>query len=352
MENAFGVTVGGQLRALRRLLYCGEWIESHVLHVFMLHVPDFLGYPDAIALAQDHPDVVKRALQLKKAGNAIVAQLAGREVHPVNVRVGGFYSVPAKRDLAPLAEQLKVARDLAREAVAWTATLPFPEIERDYTFVALRHPDEYPFNEGHVVSNRGLDVAAAEYEQHFAEQHVAYSTALHSTLRGSETYLVGPLARFNLNFERLSPSTREAAQAAGLGPTCRNPFKSIIVRAVETLHACDEALRIIEEYVRPDAPAVEVAPHAATGHACTEAPRGILYHRYVLDSEGLIREAKIVPPTSQNQRMIEDDLRTVVERSLDLDDDALTLRCEQAVRNYDPCISCSTHFLKMHIDRE
>ncbi len=352
MENALGVTVGGQLRALRRLLYCGEWIESHVLHVFMLHAPDFLGYPDAIALAQDHPDVVKRALQMKKAGNAIVAQLGGREVHPVNVRVGGFYSVPTKRELAPLAEQLKVARDLARDAVSWAATLPFPEIERDYTFVALRPPDEYPLHEGRIVSNRGLDIVATEYEQHFAEQHISYSTALHSVLRGSDTYLVGPLARYNLNYERLSPLAREAAEAVGLGPTCRNPFKSIVVRAVETLYAFDEALRIIEEYERPDAPAVEVAPHAASGYACTEAPRGILYHRYALDGEGLIREAKIVPPTSQNQRMIEDDLRAVVERSLDLSDDALTLRCEQAVRNYDPCISCSTHFLRMHIERD
>jgi sulfhydrogenase subunit alpha len=352
MEDAFGVVVGGQLRALRRLLYCGEWIESHVLHVFMLHAPDFLGYPDAIAMARDHPAVVKRALQLKKAGNAIVATLGGREIHPVNVRVGGFYSVPSRRDLAPLVEQLKWARDAAREAVAWTATLPFPDFEQDYEFVALRHPDEYPFNEGRIVSSKGLDIAVREYDAHFAEQQVPYSTALHSTLHGGSAYLVGPLARYTLNYAQLSPIAREAAQAAGLGPLCRNPFKSIVIRAVETLQACDEALRILDAYEPPEAPAVDLVPRAATGYACTEAPRGILYHRYTLDDGGIIHDAKIVPPTSQNQKMIETDLRAVVEQSLDLSDDDLTLRCEHAVRNYDPCISCSTHFLKLHVERE
>jgi coenzyme F420-reducing hydrogenase alpha subunit len=352
MEDAFGVVVGGQLRALRRLLYCGEWIESHLLHIFLLHAPDFLGYPDAIAMAQDHPAVVKRALQLKKAGNAIVATLGGREIHPVNVRVGGFYSVPSRRDLAPLVEQLKWARDAAREAVAWTAALPFPDFEQDYEFVALRHPDEYPFNEGRIVSSKGLDIAVREYDQHFAEQQVPYSTALHSTLHCGSAYLVGPLARYNLNYDQLAPIAREAAQAAGLGPVCRNPFKSIVVRMIETLQACDEALRLLDAYEPPEAPAVAIVPRAATGYACTEAPRGTLYHRYTVDDGGSIQEAKIVPPTSQNQKMIEADLRSVVEQSLDLADDDLTLRCEHAVRNYDPCISCSTHFLKLRIERE
>ncbi len=351
IEDAFGVRVDGQLRALRRLVYCGEWIESHVLHVFMLHAPDFLGYPDAIRMAQDHPEMVKRALQLKKAGNAIVAFIGGREIHPVNVRVGGFYRVPQKLEFAQLVEQLKWGRDAALETVRWVAQLPFPDFEQDYEFVALRHPAEYPFNEGRLVSNKGLSIAVREYDDHFVEEHVAYSNALHSILKERGAYFVGPLARYNLNFDRLSPLAQEAARSAGLEPTCRNPFQSIIVRSVEVLYAFDEALRIIEQYEMPDQPAVELRPRASVGYAITEAPRGILYHRYRLDDEGLILDAKIVPPTSQNQKTIENDLRHYVEQALNLPKERLTWQCEQAIRNYDPCISCATHFLKLYIER-
>jgi len=352
MEDAFGLRVGGQLRALRRLLYCGEWIESHMLHVYMLHAPDFLGYTDVIAMAHDHADVVKGGLEMKRAGNAVIALLGGREIHPINARVGGFYRAPTKRELAPLAEQLKRGRDAALEAVRWTARLPFPDFERDYTFVALRHPDEYPINEGRLVSNTGLDIAVREYDGRFHEIHVAHSNALHSVLNDGVAYFAGPLARYNLNFDRLSPLAQEAARAAGLGPTCRNPFQSIIVRSVEALYAFDEALRIIEGYEPPDAPAIEPTVHAGTGYACTEAPRGILYHRYTLDEAGIILDAKIVPPTSQNQKTIEDDLREYVTRAIDLPVEQLTLQCEQAIRNYDPCISCATHFLQLHIERD
>jgi len=352
MESAFGITVDGQLRALRRLIYCGEWIESHALHIYLLHAPDFLGYPDGIHMARDFPEIVQRGLQLKKVGNEIIALLGGREIHPINVRVGGFYKVPSRQELAPLAERLKWAREAALETVRWVAGLPFPEFERDYIFVALCHPDEYPFNEGRVISNRGLDIDIKSYENHFVEEHVQHSNALHSMLKDQGAYFVGPLARYNLNFDRLSPLAQEAARNAGLGPLCGNPFQSIIVRSVEVLYACDEALRLIDQYHTPDKPAVEVQVRAATGYGCTEAPRGILYHRYRLDKQGLVLDAKIVPPTSQNQKIIEDDLGQLVGKYLDLPQEELRSRCEQAVRNYDPCISCATHFLKLEIDRE
>ena len=352
MEGAFGVKVDGQLRALRRLLYCGEWIESHSLHVYMLHAPDFLGYPDVVRLAQDYPEIVKRGLRMKKAGNAIVKLLGGREVHPINVRVGGFYRVPTESELASLVEELRWGRDVALETVRWVAQLSFPDFEQDYEFVALHHPEEYPMNEGRLVSNKGLDITAQEYEQHFIEEHVPYSTALHSHLQKRGAYLTGPLARYTLNFDQLSPLAQEAARAAGLGSACYNPFKSIIVRSVEILYAFDEALRVIENYKMPDAPAIEIHPRAGTGYACTEAPRGTLYHRYRLSDEGLIMDAKIVPPTSQNQKRIEQDLWSYVARAIGLPDDQLTWQCEQAIRNYDPCISCSTHFLALHIERE
>ncbi len=352
MEDACGVSVTGPVRDLRRLIYCGEWIESHVLHIYLLHAPDFLGYESAIHMARDYAPIVQRGLRLKKAGNAIITLLGGRAVHPINVRLGGFFRVPTRSELGPLAEQLKWAREAALETVRWTGTLPFPEYEQDYEFVALRHPDEYPFNDGRIVSNRGLDISAPEFEEHFTEEQVAHSNALHAVRKGHGAYFVGPMARYSLNFDRLSPLAQDAAREAGLGPVCRNPFRSIIVRAVEVLWACDEALRIIENYEPPDRPAVEVTPRAAFGYGATEAPRGLLYHRYRIDEQGTIREAKIVPPTSQNQRTIEDDLRRFVPPRVNLPDEELKWQCEQAVRNYDPCISCSTHFLKLEIIRE
>ncbi|HXH48155.1 MAG TPA: Ni/Fe hydrogenase subunit alpha [Terriglobia bacterium] len=352
MEDAFGVKVEGPLRELRRLLYCGEWIESHTLHVYMLHAPDFLGFQDAIQLAREHPAIVQRGLRLKKAGNEIVTVLGGREIHPINVRVGGFYRVPTKTELEPLLEQMKWAREAALETVRWAAQLSFPEFEQAYTFVSLRHPDEYPFNEGRLVSNHGLDISVHNYDDYFTEEHVEHSNALHSVLNPHTPYFVGPLARYNLNFDRLSPVAQEAARSAGLGPECRNPFKSIVVRSVEILQACDEAVRLIEGYQRPDRPDVPVFPRAARGYACTEAPRGTLYHRYRIDENGVIREAKIVPPTSQNQKTIEQDLRNFITRHLNDSQHDLRWRCEQAIRNYDPCISCATHFLKLDLERE
>jgi coenzyme F420-reducing hydrogenase alpha subunit len=352
MEDAIGVTVGGQLRALRRLIYCGEWIESHALHIVMLHAPDFLGYQDGIQMAAAHGDAVRGGLALKKAGNDLMCLLGGREIHPVNVRVGGFYRVPDRKEFAPVTEQLKRARDLAVATLRWVAQFPFPDYERDYEFVSLRHADEYPITAGRIVSNRGLDIAVADYTNEFEERHVAHSTSLQAVLKRRGSYLVGPLARYNLNFDRLPPDVQALAREAALGPVCRNPFQSIIVRAVELVYACDEALRLIAAYEKPAAPTVPMQPRAGVGHGCTEAPRGLIYHRYELADDGSIRTARIVPPTSQNQLSIEEDLCEVATRALDLSDDALRDRCEQAIRNYDPCISCSCHFLRLAVHRE
>ncbi len=351
LEAALGVTVDGPLRALRRLIYCGEWIESHGLHVYMLHAPDFLGYQGAIELARDHADIVQRGLDMKKAGNAIVALVGGREVHPVNIKVGGFYRAPRRRELQGLVDQLERGRDAALATVRWVAGFDFPDCERDYEFVALRHPAEYPFNEGRLVSSRGLDLAIADYPQHFQELHVAHSTALHSQRAGGGHYFLGPMARYSLNFDRLPALAQDAAKAAGLGSVCRNPYRSIIVRAVELVFAFDEALRLIADYAEPDQPAVPCEPRAGTGHGATEAPRGMLYHRYRLAADGTIEDAVIIPPTSQNQPTIEDDLKSFIGGWLDMSDEALRWRCEQTVRNYDPCISCATHYLRLDIDR-
>jgi sulfhydrogenase subunit alpha len=349
IEDAFGITVGGQLRELRRLIYCGEWIESHALHIFMLHAPDFLGYEDALLLARDKPALVKDALQMKKLGNDLVALLGGREIHPINVRVGGFYSVPSRGDLEPFLERLAWARDKAAEAVRLVSSFVFPELEQDYEFVSLRHPEEYPFNEGRVVSSKGLDLAVREYEFFFEERHVPHSNALHSIARGHGNYMVGPMARFNLCFDTLSPTAKALAREVGLVPPVLNPFKSIVVRAVELLYAYEEAIRIISSYTPPEEPSVPVEIRPGIGFGASEAPRGMLYHRYKIANDGTIQDATIVPPTAQNLASMEQDLRTFVAANLDKGREELTWQCEQAVRNYDPCISCATHFVTLEM---
>ena len=351
MEEVLGVEIPEPIAKLRRLLYFGEWLSSHALHVFFLHAPDFLGYQDAIAMARDHGDMVKLGLGLKKAGNALFACLGGREIHPVNVKVGGFYRVPTKQEVAPLLEQFKQARDAAVQTVRWTGTLPFPDFEPEYEFVALSHPEEYAIIRGRLKSNRGLDIPVAAYEDHFTEEQAPYTHALQSVHKGAGAYFVGPLARVNLNFDQLNPPVQAEAKDAGLTPECRNPFKSIIARSVEMLQAAEEAVGLLETYEMPDAPAAPLEIKAGVGHGITEAPRGILYHRYRIDDQGLIQEAQIVPPTSQNQKSMEADLAQFAGRHLDLPDEELTWRLEQTIRNYDPCISCATHCLKVRVER-
>ena len=352
IERALGIQISPATRRLRRLFYCGEWVESHALHVYMLHAPDFLGYEDAIAMAKDHREVAERALRLKKIGNHIVTLLGGREIHPISAAVGGFYKVPDKTRLREMEDDLKWALEASIETVHFTAGLEFPDFEQDYEFVALRHPNEYPFSEGRLASNRGLDIDAAEYEDHFIEQHVQHSNALHSVIRGRGSYLVGPMARYNVNFDRLPKIARQVALEVGLKPPVKNPFRSIMVRAVELVFAFEEALRIVEEYEPPSQARVESANRAGVGQAITEAPRGILYHRYAIDDKGLILNAKIVPPTSQNQKRIEEDLRAFAPRVARSTLADATWKCEQAIRNYDPCISCATHFLKLTLEKE
>ncbi len=351
IERALGITITPTIRALRRLLYCGEWIESHGLHVFMLHAPDFLGKHDVVELAKDFPTVVRDGLQLKKTGNEILRVLGGREIHPINIRVGGFYRLPTQAELAALREPLLRARDQALATVRWVSGFAFPEVNRDYDFVSLWHPDEYPLNEGLIVSSSGLRIDPSEFEAHFVEQHVAHSNALHAAKRSDGgAYLVGPLARYNLCFDKLPTVAKQAAVDAGLKPVCKNPFQSIIIRAVELVFACDEALRIVTDYT-PSGPAcVKAKLRDGEGMAATCAPRGLLYQRYKVRADGTIAECKIVPPTSQNQRTIEDDLRTVVRQEIRRPKAELTARCEQTIRNHDPCISCATHFLRLEIE--
>jgi sulfhydrogenase subunit alpha len=351
VEDALGLRVDERVAALRRLLYCGEWIQSHALHIYLLHAPDFLGCADAVELAERDRAAVQRGLDIKKSGNLVMATVGGRAVHPVNVRVGGFYGAPSSADVAALAGPVERAREAALATVDWVAGFDFPDVEGSYRFVALRGDGRYPMEGGRVVSSDGLDLTPAAFADRVVEEQVAHSTALRARLDGDLEYLTGPLARYALNADQLPDVARRAAAAAGLGQTCANPFRSIVVRAVELLAACDEALRLILDYQPPDPAAAPVEWTSGTGTGATEAPRGLLVHRYEIDGDGLLRSARIMPPTSQNQLAIESDLRRVAQAGLDLPDAELTWQCEQAVRNHDPCISCAAHFLDVTVAR-
>ncbi len=347
VEQAFGVRIDPALRALRRLLYCGEWMSSHALHVGLLHAPDFLGLPDALALAAQQPEWLRTAMALKSAGGQILRVIGGREIHPVCLRAGGVHALPQAQALGALRSTLEEARAQADVLLDRVARLDVPDFERDYEFVALRHPEEYPITEGRLCSSGGLDIDIADYRDAFEERQVEHSTALQSMLRGRGAYLVGPLARYALNFERLPGGLQRRALQAGLGPVCRNPFRSILVRAIEIAYACEEALRLLDAWQPPTQPAATVVPRAAEGFGCTEAPRGICWHHYAFAADGSIERADIVPPTAQNQASIEADLALLATSLLQQPDEVLRQRCEQAIRNHDPCISCATHMLRL-----
>ncbi|TAK33583.1 MAG: Ni/Fe hydrogenase subunit alpha [Chloroflexota bacterium] len=351
-EHAFGTAIDPAIRELRRLFYCGEWIESHVLHMFLLAAPDFFGYPSAIAMAQDRPElrqVVQRALSLKRVGNDIVALLGGREIHPVGAQVGGFSRTPTQEELVrSLRDLLLQAKDDAVWSMQFVSGLELPDLSHDIEFVSLSHPDEYPMNEGRIVSNKGLDIAVEQFGDYFVEGQSPYSNALPVLVKGRGPFFVGPLARMNLNFDRLSAETKQVAATTGIPFPNDNPFVSIVARAIEVHYAVCEALRIIDSYHKPAQSMAIVQPRQASGHGATEAPRGLLYHGYSFDDAGLIRSARIIPPTASNQYMIEEDLRLYAPRVAGaMPHEQAVHHCEMAVRNYDPCISCSTHALRV-----
>jgi coenzyme F420-reducing hydrogenase alpha subunit len=350
LEQAFGVAVDPRVRALRRLYYCGEWLESHALHVHMLAAPDYLGCANVVELAAKERTAVERGLRLKKAGNAIVRLLGGRSVHPVGACIGGFTHTPRRAELGALRDTLAPLYDDAVASVHWVAGFDLSQREADIEFVALRHPHEYPMNEGRLTSTAGLDVEPEAFEAHVREFQVPHSTALHATLNGRGPYCVGPLARLNLNLDRLPPDVAAVARGCGVAWPNRNTATSIVARAIEILYAVHEALRLIDAYEPPPRPAAPVTPRAGRGCAITEAPRGILYHAYSTDAAGDITAARIVPPTSQNLAHIEAELRAVAPAWIRRPRPEATRLFESLIRSYDPCISCSTHFLRLEVE--
>lgn len=353
LEQALGVTVTPGIAALRRLLYHGEWIQSHGLHVHLLHAPDFFGVDSGITLAASRPDLVTRGLRLKDLGARIMEVVGGRAVHPINVAVGGFHKAPSAASIRGLVPDLEWALAAALDLVGEVSRFDFPGLPHAYDGVCLRPDSGYPLDGGRIVSASGLDIGIGDYERHFAERQVPWSTALHSVkLPGETPYLVGPLARLNLCHDRLPAQTRRAVDACGIELPLTRSAQSIVARAIEIAAACEDALAIARG-AAADVAACRVAwePQAGVGSHATEAPRGLLWHRYEIGADGLISHAAIVPPTSQNQAMIEADLKAMLPTVLDCDDAAATFACERLIRDYDPCISCATHFLRLRIDR-
>jgi sulfhydrogenase subunit alpha len=353
LEKALGVfdQVDPAIRTLRNALYCGEWIESHVLHIFLLHLPDFLGYESAISMAADHAPTVKRAMRIKKAGNDILALLGGRAVHPVGVCVGGFYRAPDAAAAALLAGELYACLDEMSELTMFLAdNIRFPSLERDYEFVSLFSKDEYPMNLGRIKSNKGLDVDQEEFGRAVEERQVAHSTSFHAVIKDRGPFMVGPLARLNLNADKLLPRAAEllpkVCKAVGKSLPWRNNFFSLLARSLEVVHALELAAGVLSRYVPPVRSRVPIVPRRGIGSHGTEAPRGLCWHEYRTDADGSIASARIVPPTTQNYATIEADLRALAPQIVELSDEDAALRCEHLIRNYDPCISCSVHFLK------
>lgn len=351
LENAFGMEPSDWVKAMRRVFYCGEWLQSHSLHVHLLAAPDFLGFDSVVGMAAEYPDTVRRGLMLQGLGNDLIRLLGARSVHPIGACVGGFHRAPEQAEVDAMLIKLHTALPEAEALVQWSAELSMPDDPQDFVSVSLRHPTDYPLEQGRIVSDDGLDIGVDEYDEHFAESHRAQSTALFSALH-DQPYLVGPLARLNLNLDRLPASSRKLLDASGIRFPSKNMFHSLLARAVEIHVAVTEAIRLLESYVPPDESAAVVTPRAGVGCGATEAPRGLLWHHYEVDARGNIHSARIVPPTSQNQARIEADLhRSLMRFGLEQSDDALRLRAETVIRNYDPCISCATHFLKLDVER-
>jgi coenzyme F420-reducing hydrogenase alpha subunit len=350
-EDAFGIEVDPATVALRRLLYCGEWIESHALHVYLLHLPDLLGYPSALDLAQHDRATVEGGLRLKRAGNAIVARIGGRAIHPVSVRVGGFSRVIRGDEIASLRTDLEQALALADATVDLVAGLQPSTFRRDARLVALRDPADYPMNHGRIVSNDGLDIPAAAWESMFEERQVEWSHALQATGRDGQPYLLGPSSRVTLDADLLHPRAASALARLDLADRiAHDPNWSIAARAVELVHAVAEAIDIVDAYEPPARAMVPWLPRAGVAAWATEAPRGLLFQRFALDTDGRVEEARIVPPTSQNQAAIEADLRLFAPTVLGRPEAEVTHSLEQLIRSYDPCISCATHFLDVRVE--
>lgn len=352
LESIMQFTPTSWIQTMRRLFYCGEWLESHSMHIHFLAAPDFLGYPSALAMAKDHPHLLQRGIRLQAFGNALIKLLGARSVHPVGACIGGFYRAPTLQQVAELLPHAQQALSDVVELVRWTASLSLPEQTQSFMSVAVDEISDYPMMGDQIVTSKGVKIMAQNLTDYVQEQQVLYSNALYSLWQG-EDYLVGPLARLNLHHTKLPSVILDLIAEIKFSLPSNNLFHSIIARAIECYYAVYTAHQILQNYSYPTASNLPVVAKQGIGYGVTEAPRGLLWHRYQLDTQGRISAANIIPPTSQNQARICTDLRTSLE-SYGLEQSIENLRhySEMIIRNYDPCISCSTHFLQLAIERQ
>jgi coenzyme F420-reducing hydrogenase alpha subunit len=347
IEDCFDVIVSDWVQKMRQVIYCGEWIQSHSLHIHLLALPDYFGFDNALEMAKDYPDIVTRGMLLQSLGNKLVALLGKRSVHPIGVCIGGFYYAPSCKEVKELVEQLKEGIEKAYELIDFLTTIVRPTHSQELVCVCLNDGNDYTIMNGEITSNQGFLANVDEFEANFNEFQVPYSTALHCLFK-NEPYLVGPLARININGKKL-PNKLQRYMTI---PT-DNVFDSALARAIETAYALELALSHLTYYEFTNSPNTAYEAKAGIGYGASEAPRGLLWHRYQMDDEGKVLACNIVPPTSQNQAHIEKDLRQSLEEfGLDKPPEEIRLHAEMVIRNYDPCISCSTHFLDLTIDEK
>ena len=348
-ENALGVEVSEQTELLRKLLFHGEMLDSHVLHVYMLVAPDFFGVGSVLPLAASHPEVVLRALRIKKLAGDLCAIIAGRHTHPISMAVGGFTHLPTEKELLDVRERLVAAREDMDETIALLKTLPWPEFERETEYVSLQKDDEYAFIDGRIATTDGFAYELPDYRKVTNEYLVPHSTAKW-TKHNRDSYMVGALARFNNNYDQLHPQAKAAAEELGMKPIVTNTFLNSAAQAVEMIHCVEDSILLIDELVGrgvKEEPLFEFQGKGGEGVGSCDVPRGILFHNYIIDDEGLIQGANCIIPTNQNHANIEADMHALLPQVLDRSQEEITLAMEMLVRAYDPCISCSTHLLKV-----
>ncbi len=347
VEDALGVELSEQTQLLRKLMFHGEILDSHVLHAYMLVAPDFFGVGSVLPLAGSHPEVVLRALRMKKVAGDLCAVVGGRHTHPIALRPGGFSHLPAKNELKQLRDRLIEMRTDVDATVELYQSLKMPNFERGTEYVALRRPDEYAFIGGTITTTDGAALPVADYRKVTNEYQVPHSTAKHTKHR-RDSYMVGALARFNVSHDKLHPRAKSAAVTLGLKPICANPYMNTTAQVVEIVHCVEDAIvlidRLLERGIAPERP-VPITIKAGEGVGACEVPRGTLYHHYQIGDDGSISGANCIIPTGQNLANIEADMRKLVPGILDRSRDEIRLMCEMLVRAYDPCISCSTHML-------
>jgi len=346
-ENALGVEISEQVELLRKLLFHGEIIDSHVLHIYMLVAPDFFGVGSVLPLANSHPEVVKRALRIKKLAGDLCAMIAGRHTHPIAMTVGGFTHLPTIKELLAMKKQMIAAREDMDETIALLKTLPWPSYERETEYVSLQKENEYAFIDGVITTSDGFNYELPNYRKLTNETCVPHSSAKHCK-HNRESYMVGALARFNNNYEQLHPRAKAVAEEFGMKPLVTNTFLNSAAQAIEMVHCVEDSICLIDKLVDrgiKEEPLYQFQGKGGEGVGSCEVPRGTLFHNYTINDDGTIRGANCIIPTGQNCANMEADMRALVPQILNQPQDKITHMMEMLIRAYDPCISCSTHFL-------